>query len=57
MPHDIVYQLGDTVRSVVLVQCDALNASRIGPVVCVTLTSNLKWQRAPGNVLLSTLQF
>ncbi len=29
------------------------NTSRIGTVVCVPLTSNLKWERAPGNVLLS----
>jgi mRNA interferase MazF len=40
-------------RPVVVVQCDALNTSRIGTVVCVPLTSNLKWERAPGNVLLS----
>ena len=41
-------------RPVVVVQCDALNRSRIGTIVCVPLTSNLKWSRAPGNVLLST---
>ena len=29
-------------RPVVVVQCDALNTSRIGTVVCVPLTSNLK---------------
>jgi len=29
-----------------------LNESRIGTVVCVPLTSNLKWEGAPGNVLL-----
>jgi mRNA interferase MazF len=40
-------------RPVVVVQGDALNRSRIGTVVCVPLTSNLKWQDAPGNVLLS----
>ena len=40
-------------RPVVVVQCDALNISRIGTVVCVPLTSNVKWGRAPGNVLLS----
>jgi mRNA interferase MazF len=40
-------------RPVVVVQCDALNNSRIGTVVCVPLTSNLKWARAPGNVQLS----
>jgi mRNA interferase MazF len=40
-------------RPVVVVQCDALNHSHIGTVVCVPLTSNLKWSRAPGNVQLS----
>jgi len=39
-------------RSVVVVQGDALNRSRIATVVCVPLTSNLKWAEAPGNVLL-----
>lgn len=34
-------------------QCDALNRSKIATVVCVPLTSNLKWQLAPGNVSLS----
>jgi mRNA interferase MazF len=29
-----------------------LNRSRIGTVVCVPLTSNLKWSTAPGNVAL-----
>jgi mRNA interferase MazF len=36
----------------VVVQGDALNASRIATVVCVPLTSNLRWADAPGNVLL-----
>jgi mRNA interferase MazF len=40
-------------RPVLVVQCDAINASRIGTVVCIPLTSNLKWGDAPGNVLLS----
>jgi mRNA interferase MazF len=40
-------------RPVVVVQCNAINRSRIGSVVCVPLTSNLKWANAPGNVLLS----
>jgi mRNA interferase MazF len=40
-------------RPVVVVQCDSLNQSRIGTVVCVPLTSNLKWADAPGNVLLT----
>lgn len=39
---------------VVVVQCDALNLSRVGTVVCVPLTSNLKWADAPGNVLLTS---
>jgi mRNA interferase MazF len=34
------------------VQGDALNRSRVATVVCVPLTSNLKWALAPGNVLL-----
>jgi mRNA interferase MazF len=40
-------------RPVVLVQGDAFNRSRIATVVCVVLTSNLRWTEAPGNVLLS----
>lgn len=40
-------------RPVVVVQCDAFNQSRIGTVVCVPLTSNLKWAAAPGNVAVS----
>lgn len=39
-------------RPVVVVQGNALNRSRIGTVVCVALTSNLKWAAAPGNVSL-----
>ena len=39
-------------RPVVVVQCDAMNRSRIATVVCVPLTSNLKWKHAPGNILL-----
>ena len=41
-------------RPVVVVQGDALNRSRIATVVCVALTSNLKWATAPGNVLLQS---
>ena len=33
-----------------IVQGDALNRSRIATVVCVPLTSNLRWANAPGNV-------
>jgi mRNA interferase MazF len=39
-------------RPVVIVQGDAFNRSRIATVVCVPLTSNLRWADAPGNVLL-----
>jgi mRNA interferase MazF len=39
-------------RPVVVVQSDALNRSRISTVVCVVLTSNVRWSKAPGNVLL-----
>ncbi|MGH7772010.1 MAG: type II toxin-antitoxin system PemK/MazF family toxin [Candidatus Binatia bacterium] len=39
-------------RPVVVVQGDALNRSGIRTVVCVPLTSNLRWAEAPGNVLL-----
>ncbi len=39
-------------RPVVVVQSDAMNRSRIGTVVCVPMTSNLKWASAPGNVFL-----
>jgi mRNA interferase MazF len=39
-------------RPVLIVQADALNQSRIATVICVPLTSNLKWAGAPGNVVL-----
>lgn len=39
-------------RPVLIVQGDALNASRIATALCVPLTSNLKWADAPGNVLI-----
>lgn len=40
-------------RPVVVVQGDAFNASTLRTVVCVALTSNLRWADAPGNVLLA----
>ena len=40
-------------RPVLVIQGDGLNWSRIATVVCVALTSNVKWASAPGNVLLS----
>ncbi|HSM91254.1 MAG TPA: type II toxin-antitoxin system PemK/MazF family toxin [Anaeromyxobacteraceae bacterium] len=39
-------------RPVLVVQGDTFNRSRIATVVCVPLTSNLRWADAPGNVLL-----
>lgn len=39
-------------RPVVVVQCDELNRSRIGTVVCVPMTRDLRWTDAPGNVRL-----
>lgn len=41
-------------RPVVVVQSDAFNRSRISTVVCVPLTSNLRWADAPGNVPLTS---
>jgi mRNA interferase MazF len=41
-------------RPVVVVQGDSFNRSRIATVLCVPLTSNLKWGSAPGNLLLKT---
>jgi mRNA interferase MazF len=40
-------------RSVVVVQADSINRSRIA-TVCVPLTSNTNWAAAPGNVMLSS---
>ncbi|MBW2700433.1 MAG: type II toxin-antitoxin system PemK/MazF family toxin [Deltaproteobacteria bacterium] len=40
-------------RPVLVVQGDAFNLSGIATVVCVPLTSNLRWADAPGNVKLS----
>lgn len=39
-------------RPVIVVQGQAFNRSSIATVVCVPLTSNLRWSEAPGNVLL-----
>jgi mRNA interferase MazF len=38
---------------VVVVQGDAFDRSSIRTVVCVPLTSNLRWADAPGNVLVT----
>lgn len=39
-------------RPVLVVQSDAFNRSRIGTVLALTLTSNIRLADAPGNVLL-----
>lgn len=39
-------------RPVIVVQGDAFNRSRIDTIVCVVLTSALRWADAPGNVRL-----
>lgn len=39
-------------RPVLVVQGNTFNRSRIATVVCVPLTSNLRWAEAPGNLLL-----
>ena len=39
-------------RPVVIIQGNALNRSHLATVLCVPLTTNLKWANAPGNVLL-----
>jgi mRNA interferase MazF len=40
-------------RPGVVVQCDALNDSKLNTVVMLAITSNLKFSELPGNVLLS----
>ena len=40
-------------RPVVIIQGDAFNRSALRTVVCIPLTSNLRWADAPGNVLLT----
>ena len=40
-------------RPVVVVQSDSFNRSKIATVICVPLTSSLRWADAPGNVMLT----
>jgi mRNA interferase MazF len=40
-------------RPVVVVQSDEFNRSQIATVICVPLTSSLRWANAPGNVPLT----
>ena len=39
-------------RPLLIVQADSFNRSRIGTVLAITLTSNVRLSDAPGNVLL-----
>lgn len=39
-------------RPVLVIQGDRFNRSRISTIVCIPLTSELRWAEAPGNVLL-----
>jgi mRNA interferase MazF len=40
-------------RPVIVVQGNRLNRTSLATVVCVSLTTNLHWADAPGNVLLT----
>ncbi len=40
-------------RPVLVIQCDALNESRLNTVVMLAITSNLKFGELPGNVPLA----
>ena len=40
-------------RPILVVQGDAFNRSALATVVCVPMTSNLRWADAPGNVRLT----
>ncbi len=41
-------------RPVIVVQSDAFNRSRLATVVCVPLSTNLRWTDVPGNALLTS---
>lgn len=41
---------------VLIVQADALTASRMATVVVVVITSNMRWATAPGNVVLHAVE-
>lgn len=43
-------------RPVLVVQSDAYNSSRIQTIIAVVITSNLRQERAPGNLLLTRKQ-
>jgi mRNA interferase MazF len=44
------------VRPCVVIQNDYHNQSRLKTVIVCALTSNLKWENAPGNVLLKSTE-
>lgn len=39
-------------RPLVIIQSESFNRSRLATVVCVALTSQIRWADGPGNVLL-----
>ena len=39
-------------RPIIVIQGNPFNESKISTVVCIPLTSNLKWAAAPGNIVL-----
>jgi mRNA interferase MazF len=43
-------------RPVIVVQSDSFNRSQIGTIVCVPLTSQLRWADAAGNIRLTPRQ-
>ena len=43
-------------RPILVAQADSFNRSRIGTVLCVPFTTNLKLAEAPGNVYLDTTE-
>lgn len=43
-------------RPALVVQCDSLNASGIGTVLVVPITSSLRFAAAPGNVLVRSAE-
>ena len=43
-------------RPVLVVQADSFNRSRIGTVLCVPFTTNLRLADAPGNIHLDTAE-
>ena len=45
---------GPGYRRPVVIQGDAFNRSRIATVVCIPLTTNMRWASVPGNVSLAS---